>query len=92
MRWLDSITDSMNMKLTKLWEIAEDRGMWHAAVHEITESNTTQPLNTNNVCTWAFPGGSVVKNVAANTGDTGFIPGSGRFPEEEMGTHSSILA
>ena len=92
MRWLDSITDSMNMKLIKLWETAEDRGMWHAAVHEITESNTTQPLNTNNVCTWAFPGGSMVKNVAANTGDTGFIPESGRSPEEEMGTHSSSLA
>ena len=76
MRWLDSITNSMNMKLTKLWEIAEDRGIWHAADHEITESNTTQPLNTSNVCTWAFPGGLVVKNVAANTGDTGFIPES----------------
>ena len=33
MRWLDSITDSMDMNLSKLWEIVEDRGVCHAAVH-----------------------------------------------------------
>ena len=33
MRWLDSINSSMNMNLSKLWEIVEDRGAWHAAVH-----------------------------------------------------------
>ena len=36
MRYLDSITDSMDMNLSKLWEIVEDRGTWHVAVHEIT--------------------------------------------------------
>ena len=40
----------------------------------------------------SFPGGSAVKNPPANTGDTGSIPESGRSPEEEMATHSSILA
>ena len=33
MRWLDSITDSVDMNLSKLWEIVKDRGVWHAAVH-----------------------------------------------------------
>ena len=34
MRWLDSINDLMNMNLSKLWETVEDRGVWHATVHE----------------------------------------------------------
>ena len=33
LRWLDSITDSVDMNLSKLWEIVKDRGVWHAAVH-----------------------------------------------------------
>ena len=41
MRWLDSITDSVDMNLRKLQEIVEDRGSWHAAIHGVTESDTT---------------------------------------------------
>ena len=40
MKWLDSMTDSMDMNLSKLQEIAEDRGAWQASVHEVTESWT----------------------------------------------------
>jgi len=40
MRWLDSITDSMDMNLIKLWEIVEDRGVWHAVVHGVTKCRT----------------------------------------------------
>ena len=40
MRWLDSITDSMDMNLNKLWEIVKDRERWHAAVHGITKNWT----------------------------------------------------
>ena len=47
---LDSITDSMNRSLSKLWEIIEDRGAWHATVYQVIESDMTQQLNNNNIC------------------------------------------
>ena len=96
MRWLDGITNSMDMSLSKLWELVMDREAWGAAVHRVSKSQTWLSDWTElNGASEGFPSGLAVKNLPAvqELQDTQFRSLGREDPlEEGMATHSSILA
>ena len=92
MRWLDGITDSMDMSLGEHRELAIDREAWCAAVHGVARSHTRLSGWTKLNFFQGLPRWLSYKESACNARDMGSVPESEGSPGEGNGTHSSTLA